>query len=125
MELHNDAIPPHLMDRRLLFDHSPFTLEPGLLFAEAASIRISISSMRNFVELHLSKTAYVVNTFQQKVNNGRGTKVITTAYHIVFLQLFDARLARGTVPDQNLQTFGVCFNFIPPLHNSDSGSSGA
>jgi len=27
------------------------------------------------------------------------------------------------MPNQNLQTFGMCFNFIPPLHDSDSRSS--
>jgi len=26
------------------------------------------------------------------------------------------------MPNQNLQTFGMCFNFIPPLHDSDSRS---
>ena len=111
------------MDRRLLFDHDTSTLEPGLLFAEAAFMPMSTSSVKESMKPHLSKTAYVVNTFQQKVSNRRSPDAISTTYHIILFELLGIRLARGTMPNQNLQTFGMCFNFIPPLHDSDSRSS--
>lgn len=52
---------------------------------------------------------------ETRLQNGIGRK-----HNVVFGDLVGVRASIATMPDEDLQTFGVSFDLVLPLHYSDS-----
>lgn len=100
---YDDSIPFYLMNRRLLLDDDAFAFEAAVLFTETA-LENGISS----------------DYLQQMVSfDLRLRQANRKTHHVVLLQSFNVGLSGRPVPDKNVETFGMSFDFVPPLHDGN------